>query len=178
MPETTGHVDETAVLSSLCGMTLNGLHAMNGKSSSAPSDTLSWKPSSSKKMRAKTPDCARESRKPSERKKPGEDRRQTRPAWRRGTTAAPDAGRAISRSASDVEVGSRCRGRLPQRAVTVGKVCRLVVKPGRSPQVAPGARPLDRPSRAGGENPIAHRVLCGTTRQPSLSGIHPRSLPW
>jgi hypothetical protein len=36
MPETTGHVNETAVLSSLCGMTLNGLHAMNGKSSSAP----------------------------------------------------------------------------------------------------------------------------------------------
>jgi hypothetical protein len=29
------HVDETAVLSSLCGMTLAGLHAMQGKSANA-----------------------------------------------------------------------------------------------------------------------------------------------
>jgi hypothetical protein len=30
----TRHVDETAVLSSLCGMTLAGLHAMQGRTSS------------------------------------------------------------------------------------------------------------------------------------------------
>ena len=30
------HVDETAVLSSLCGMTLAGLHAMYGKAANAP----------------------------------------------------------------------------------------------------------------------------------------------
>lgn len=29
------HVDETAVLSSLCGMTLAGLHAMQGKTANA-----------------------------------------------------------------------------------------------------------------------------------------------
>jgi hypothetical protein len=36
MPESTQHVDEAVVLSSLCGMTLVGLHAMHGKTSSGP----------------------------------------------------------------------------------------------------------------------------------------------
>jgi hypothetical protein len=36
MPMATRHVDESAVLSSLCGMTLAGLHAMQGRTSCAP----------------------------------------------------------------------------------------------------------------------------------------------
>jgi hypothetical protein len=36
MPAPTRHVDEAAVLSSLCGMTLAGLRAMHGRTSTAP----------------------------------------------------------------------------------------------------------------------------------------------
>jgi hypothetical protein len=36
MSEQVRRIDEAAILSSLCGMTLAGLHAMQGRTSSAP----------------------------------------------------------------------------------------------------------------------------------------------